>query len=78
MKNQKLLYRNVMSSPNDLSGITISVNGKEVRGWVTYFEVNTLYFTISENEQEKLDIDNQGNPILVINFSINSRKMFVL
>lgn len=66
VKNQKLLYRNIMSSPNDLSGITISVNGKEVRGWIKYFEDNALFFTISENEQEKLEIDNQGNPILVV------------
>lgn len=65
VKNQKLLYRNILSSPNDPLGIRISINGKEVNGWIKYFENNTLYFLISEHTQSELETSNQENPIIV-------------
>ncbi|WP_172914779.1 6-bladed beta-propeller [Capnocytophaga canis] len=66
VKNQKLLYRNTISSPDELPGVPISVNGEEVRGWIRYFENDMFYFVVSEGEQEKLNVDNEENPIIVV------------
>lgn len=65
VKNQKLLYRNTISFPDDSSGIPILVNGKEVNGWIKYFKNNMFYFMISEQTRGELEINNQENPIIV-------------
>lgn len=67
VSSMKLIYRNTASSPADIMGISVSVNGENIDIWPSFVKNDRIYSILSFEDAKKLDLpdDNEENPVIV-------------
>ncbi len=66
IKNDKLLYRNIASSPNENNGFPIYMSGQYLYVWPTYVKNDSIFIVLDEMQMENTGMADNKLVILVL------------